>query len=502
MRPRPTGAFSRAPHIIGGSSVLNLFIGLARTKVAAILLGPAGIGLVGLYTSLLGTGTTVAGMGIGTAGTRQVAEAAGREDLPALAVARRALAWLAVALACAGALVVWALRDVLARAVLGSESHSGAVGWLALGVALSVLGAAQGALLRGMRRIKDMALVSVLSAVVNTAIGIAVLWRFGKSGLIAYVLIGPALVFLFGRVFTSRLPKPERTAIDRRTLAHQWKLLLGVGVAFMGSGVVTTLVQLWIRVEIRGHSGTEALGHYEAAWTIATQYLAFVLSAMGADYYPRLTGLIHDKFGATRLVNQQTEIAVLLSAPVIILMLGLAPWITTLLYSSAFSPAVAVVRWQMLGNVLQVASWPLGFVLIAAGDAKTYLLTQTASLLVMGGLISALIPVFGLPVTGVASLASYALLLPLVYLLARHRIGFAWTRKVTVLVAAVFLLCAGIAALSTVFKWGAFVSIGLSLVFGFYSLGCIAHSSDLKGPLGRAGAFAYGVSSKLGLHRH
>ena len=65
----------KSSSIIGGASVINIVIGLARTKIIAVLLGPAGIGLVSLYTGLMSTATAVASMGIGTMGTRQIAEA-------------------------------------------------------------------------------------------------------------------------------------------------------------------------------------------------------------------------------------------------------------------------------------------------------------------------------------------------------------------------------------------------------------------------------------------
>jgi len=67
-------------------------------------------------------------------------------------------------------------------------------------------------------------------------------------------------------------------------------------------------------------------------------YLGFVLGAMATDYYPRLTAAISDTATATRLVNEQTEVALLLCAPVLLAMLGLAPWVIHLLYSAEFAP--------------------------------------------------------------------------------------------------------------------------------------------------------------------
>lgn len=484
--------------IIGGASVINIVIGLIRTKILAVLLGPAGIGLVSLYSGLMSTATAVATMGSGTIGTRQIAEAVSQEDERALTLVRRAMFWGALLLASAGALVVWSLRDVLAVKVLGGAEHAAIVGWLALGVALSVAGASQGALIQGMRRIGDMARLSVYSSMLNTMLGVILLWQWGAGGLVAYVLTGPLVSFLLGHWYVSRLPKVASGDISIQEMVHQWQTLLRLGIPFMGAGLVGELVQLWIRVAVGNTLGAESLGHFQAAWAISMQYIGFVLAAMSADYYPRLTGVINDHKAATRLVNEQTEIALLLSAPVFIAMIGLTPWVIHLLYSSAFLPAVDVLRWQILGDVLKVASWPLGFVILAAGAGKTFFWTESLVLLLMGGLIAGLLPVIGLQITGIAFLVSYAALLPLVYVLARRRIAFQWQSNVTRLLLSIMALCVLVAILSGRYWWGSIVAIVLSFLFGLYTLVRLAHMSNVGGPVGRIAAIVQRVSIKSG----
>ncbi|MEY3787183.1 MAG: hypothetical protein RIQ94_482 [Pseudomonadota bacterium] len=476
--------------ITGGSSVINILIGLLRTKALALLLGPSGIGLVGLYTGLMGTATTIASMGIGTIGTRQIAEAISKEDVAALIVIKRAMFWGVLMLATTGALVVWTLRELLAVQVLGSIEHSEMVGWLALGVALSVASASQGALLQGMRRIGDMAKLSVYGSILNTVLGIGLLWQWGSIVIWAFILIGPLFNFLLGHLYVSRLPKTKTIVISLQDITIQWKIFLRLGLPFMGAGLVQTVVQLWIRVSIGDQLGIEAVGHFQAAWTISMQYIGFVLGAMGADYYPSLTSVIHDKVAASRLVNEQTEVALLLSAPVFIAMIGLAPWVIHLLYSAAFTPAIEVLRWQILGDVLKVASWPMGFVILAAGAGKTFFWTETTTLLLMCGLIVGLLPHLGLQVTGISFFASYVYYLPVVYFLVWQKINFKWTGTVFWLFLVTLVLCLIVMQLSMYTEWGVVISIGISVSFACFSLVRLITMTDLNGPLGR-------ISSRL-----
>lgn len=74
------GQILKSSSIIGAASVIRILVGLLRTKVAAVLLGPAGVGLIGLFQILMATASTVCAVGFGSVGTRQIAEANGSDD--------------------------------------------------------------------------------------------------------------------------------------------------------------------------------------------------------------------------------------------------------------------------------------------------------------------------------------------------------------------------------------------------------------------------------------
>jgi PST family polysaccharide transporter len=487
----------KSTSIIGGASFINIAIGVLRTKVLAVLLGPAGVGLASLYTGVMGTASTVATMGLGPVGTRQIAEACSKDDARAIIVARRALFWATMFLAFAGGLVVWSLRSILAVYALGSASYSGAVGWLSIGVAFSVAGASQAALIQGMRRIGDIARLNVFGALCSTVLGISFLWLWGKAGLVVYVLVLPLASFALGHIYVSRLPKSRTEAVTLPELTREWKMLFRLGIAMVGAGLVQQLAQLWIRIDVARVLGAQSLGQYQAAWTISMQYVSFVLMAMGADYYPRLTGVIHDHKAARNLVNEQTEIATLLSAPVFIAMMAVAPWVIHLLYAASFTPAIEILRWQVLGDVLKVISWPLGFLILAAGDGKTFFSTETAAMLVLIGLITGLAPIIGLPITGIAYAAMYTFYLPLVYVLARRRIGFRWSRSVLILSVVALAICIGVDIITSLTRWGMLAGCVAAAAFAVYSLGRITHMSDLGGPVGRLGAMARRLTARF-----
>jgi len=460
----------KSSSIIGGASVINILIGLFKIKVVAVLLGPAGIGLIGLLQNVMSMASNVASMGIGTVGTRQIAEANAEDNQQAITVARRALFWGTMVLAVLGGLLVWIFREPLAINLLNDESKSTWVGWLAIGVVLSVASGSQSALLNGMRRIVDLAKLRIYSALFATILGIAAVWVWQEQGLLFFVISVPMATFMLGHLYVSKLPKVIMEPAPLSELKKQWKALLKLGFAFMVAGLAVTLGQLAVRTLVQNRLGSVDLGLFQAAWSISMTYIGFVLAAMSADYYPRLTGVIKDKTATTRLVNEQTEIALLLAGPVFLAMLTLAPWVLTLLYSSEFVPAAQILRWQILGDVLKVISWPLGFVIVAAGASKTFLLFESIVMLIFYTFTWLGIDYFGIEATGISFFIMYLIYLPMVYFWARNKIGFRWAKKNIRNAFILFSAAVSISFVSIYNEWFAFfLGILLTVCFSILS---------------------------------
>lgn len=473
--PRSHGRALRTSVIVGGGQVVSIAMGMVRTKLAALILGPSGIGLIGLLQTLLQTASNLAAFGIGTAGTRQVAESSatpGRDR-----VVRRALATVTFGCALLGAGATLALRRPIARWALGDEGLAPMVAWLALGVFLMVVTMGQNALLIGLQRIGDAARQNIIASIAAAVIGVAAVAVWRENGLLLFVLAMPIATAVVGYVLIRRLAAPGRTAASDATVAGESRILLRLGAAFVVAGVATSLSQLAFRSIINDALGVAALGHFQAAWFISMTYVAFVLQAMGADYYPRLTAAIARGDRPGRLVQEQAEVALLLAAPVLLGTLAGAPFVIWLLYSSAFAPAVGILRWQILADVLKVASFPLGYLLLAQGRSWTFMTLEVATNLVMVAALWLLLPRFGIEASGIAVLVCYVFYLGVVTAAVWRGAGLSAMSPVVRLFAA--LLAAAVA--TTIAAWanewaGLAVGVILAILFGLAALHRLEHA--------------------------
>jgi O-antigen/teichoic acid export membrane protein len=408
----------RATAIVGGASAINIVVGLVRNKAAALILGPAGIGVIGLLLSLVTTVSGIAGLGVGNAAVRQIASDA---DAMAQARTRRALWQLTLGLTLTGMLATWLLRRPLAGLLLGDEAAAGQVGWLALAVGLTIWSSGQGAVLNGLRRLRDLAGAQVLGGLLGTILGIAAVAMWREDGILAYVIAAPLAGAIASAWFVARLPRPPTVR------GMSWPVMapmLRLGIPMMIGGIMLSAGALAIRALIGTRIGAVELGGFTAAWTLSVTYVGFVLGAMGTDYLPRLTAVIGDKEAACRSVNEQAEISLLLALPVMLGMQAAAPWVVWLLYSKEFAGAVEVLRWLIVADVMKVVAWPLGFVIIAQARAKTFLATEVTTLGVTLGVMALLVDRVGIQAAGIGYCASYVFYIAGVGGLARRSLGW------------------------------------------------------------------------------
>ncbi len=436
------GQILKSSVLIGGSSVLEIAIGIVRTKANALLLGPSGFGLMGLYLSILNLAQSVAGMGVNSSGVRQIAAAVGSGDAHRIARTTIVLRRASVALGLLGATLLVVLSRPISKITFDSYEFAGPVALLSLAVLFRVVSDGQRALIQGLRRLSDLATITVLGGAVGTVASIALVWAFRERGLVLTLIAINAATLLVSW-WLGRQVRVERPQLAAAQVGAEVGALLQLGSAFMASGMLTMGAAYAIRILIVRQVGLEAAGLYQSAWTIAGLYVGFILRAMGADFYPRLSAAVRDRAECNRLVNEQAEVSLLLAGPGIIGTLTFAPVVISLFYSSAFQQAVEVLRWVCLGATLQVITWPIGYIIVAQSRQRIFFLTELAYTVVYMGLAWALVRRSGMNGAGMAFFGSYVFQGLMIYPIVRRLTGFRWS-AVNVRIGIAFLSAIGL----------------------------------------------------------
>jgi antigen flippase len=399
---------------------------LIRMKTMAILLGPAGLGLMSLYGSVADLAVGMAGLGVQQSGVRQIAEASSSRDEARIANTVTALKTTSLILGMLGALGMALLCVPISYLTFGSPDYAIPVALLGIVVLLRLFIGGETSLVQGTRRLADLARLNIFGAFASVVVTVPMLFLWGEAAivpsLILVTLTGAAVAWWYGR----KVPVAAAPVSGERLRRETWQLLR-LGFAFLVSAFLTMGAAYAVRIIVLHTGDVLAAGLYQAAWAVSGLYIGFVLQAMGTDFYPRLTGVATDNEAITRLVNEQTQVSLLLAGPGVIGTIVLAPLAMAVFYSHDFAAAAGPLRWLCLGMMLRVVSWPMGFIIIAKGWQKTFIAVEIVATILHVGLAALLVPQFGVDGACIAFFGLYVFHTVLVYIIVWIACEFRWS---------------------------------------------------------------------------
>jgi PST family polysaccharide transporter len=418
---------------VGGSQVLNVAVGMIRTKAMAIMLGPAGFGLFGLYTAVSSLAQTIAGMGINSSGVREIAAASSKGEPEQIAKTASVLRYVAIVLGVFGAAIMVIFAEKISWVTFNTNNRAASIRWLSFAVFLMLISGAQTALIQGMRRVADLAKVQVIGASAGVLCAIPLVYVYRERGIVPSLICVAITTILTSWWYSRKLSISIRSAshirVNGRHLRQEIAALLKLGGAFMVSSCTTLGVAYAIRVCILHNLGIASTGLYQSAWTLGGLYVGIILQAMGADFYPRLTAVAQDNGTCNRLTNEQTLIGLVIAGPGVLCSLTLAPLVIALFYSAKFVAAVSILRWVCLGAFLQVISFPMGYMIIAKAERALFVACEISWGIVSVSLAWYLIPRFGLTGAGLTYFLSYVFHCVMIWALVRRLTGFSWSAE-------------------------------------------------------------------------
>ncbi|NDE03017.1 MAG: hypothetical protein EBZ91_15070, partial [Gammaproteobacteria bacterium] len=204
---------------MGGAQAVTLAMAFLRSKLIAVLIGPAGIGLMGVFNAFNANLSTVAGWGLGTSAVRTVAGAPESERARKVAAVRkfgRRLAWIG-----SGAMLLL----VLPIGQLTFESQRYALELLIAGLAVPclVVTGMWSALLQAGGHVGSMAKTQMASSVIGLLLGLPFIYQFGSVGIALSIFLAALVTAAVTWRAAKRLRPPataEPTAADIRELVH------------------------------------------------------------------------------------------------------------------------------------------------------------------------------------------------------------------------------------------------------------------------------------------
>lgn len=418
----------KATSIFGGVQVFQIIVAIIRSKFIAVLLGPAGIGIIGLLNAAISVIAAFTSLGLGTSAVKHIATASGTGDKKKIATVVTVLKRMVWFTGLFGAISTIILSPWLSQLSFGNKNYTLAFIWISVTLLLNQISTGQSVVLQGMRQINYMARSSLAGAVIGLAVSLPIYYAWGIDGIVP-AIIATSIISLSVTWYFSKKVTLDKVVVALRTTIAEGKGMLTMGFMLTISNLYVLAKNYGIQAYIGDTGGLEEVGLYAAGFAITTSYVGLVFTAMSTDYFPRLSAIAHNNIDARSLINQQAEIAILILGPIISIFIVFSGWIVVLLYSSTFIPITQMIQWAMLGMFFKATSWSMGFIFLAKGESKLFLANE-----LFGGTVTLGCHVSGyyfggLTGMGIGFLLGYFYHMFQVFFVSKHYYEFSFERK-------------------------------------------------------------------------
>lgn len=418
----------KATSLFGGVQVITILFGIIRVKFVAVLLGTQGVGIIGLLNSPLQLIASVTGLGISFSAVRDVSEANASNDkfrISRTIISLRRWSWFTGLL---GVVVSIGFAPLLSQWSFGSNEYTWAFIWLSVTLLIQAISKGQSTILQGTRRLKQMAKASVIGSVLGLVTSIPLYYWFGIRGIVP-ALILTAVVSLILSWYFSRKVLVERVKLTARDTFISGTKMARLGIAMTIAGFIASLSAYILNAFISNQGGVEQVGLYNAGWGVVGQYTAIIFAAMATDYFPRLSAVQGNNEEIKKLVNQQVDSALLIVSPLLILLVLMMPIVVRMLYTPAFLPVVMFTTLTVLGIPFKTVSWAMGYVYLAKGDGKLFLILEVIMGVIILSMNLLLYYLFGLNGLGVSFIITYLSGVIFSFFVLKHKYEFKFPQR-------------------------------------------------------------------------
>ena len=429
----------KSTSIFGGVQLFNIIVSLVKSKLISVWIGPAGVGIIGLFNTAISLVSGFTNVGIETSGVKAISTSVKECDLLTreFSVLKR-LAWISGIF---GTIVVAFLSPILSRISFGNEDYTFAFVLISLTLLFKQLTTSNLVLLQGLGKIHFLAKVNLYGSLLGLLISLPLYYFFKFDGIVPSIIFSSMaamfITFYFGKKINIGTVK-----LTNKEVIKEGKHLIIFGFSLSLIGLLTTLSSYLVQVFISNYKGISEVGFYSAAMTILNTYVGIIFTAMATDYYPRLTKICSDNVQVKKLVTEQSVIAVLLLTPIVVCFLVFAPNVIRLLYSKDFLPIVPLICWGILGMLLKAVSWSMGYILIAKGDSKLFIKTSIGfnSVFLITNVLGYYF--YGLEGLGITFLTNYIIHFFGLKIITKEKYSFEFTSEFYKLFAFCFSICA------------------------------------------------------------
>ena len=354
-------------------TLVRMLTGMISVKVVAVIIGPAGIALLGPLNNFNSILLGMANGGIGSGVTKYVAEYKDDDNYIKKLLSNAFRITVTCSLIISSVMILGCVQ--ISRWILMSEEYFYVFIVFGITIILYTLNSLLITILNGYKHFKKYVKVNILGTILGLLYSIALVTSFGLPGALINAVTFQSVIF-FITLYMCRKEhwlKLEyfRERFDRPITQNY----LGYSAMTFIALALLPVSQMILRGYVISEISASEAGIWEGMNRISQMYLGVITTAFSIYYLPRLSEITDN-----RELHKEILRCYKFIVPMLLLMIAaifiLRHFILWLLFTPAFYPMEDLFLWQLLGDLFKICSWLLSFIMVAKAKTKMFITTE------------------------------------------------------------------------------------------------------------------------------
>lgn len=355
---------------------IRIASGFVAGKIVALFTGPSGVALIGAFTNFITIVLTFANGAINTGVIKYTAEFDGDEKK------QKALFSTAfkISVCCSfffGFFLV-ILASYLADWILTNKLYTNAIRVLGGTIVLYSLNSLLISILNGKKQIKTYTIVNTVGSIIGLIFTITLVYYFKIQGALYALVLAQSIVFFVTATLIVKSPWFSWDYFKQpfdKTIAKQ---LGSFSLMAIVSALTVPVSQILLRKILIEKVGIDNAGYWQGMMRISDGYLMIITTSLSTYYLPKLSSLKTDKELRLEIISGYKIILPLVFLGCVVIYL-LRFFIIKTLYTEQFLHMETLFFWQLLGDFFKMATFLLGYVMVAKAMTRYYIVTEVIS---------------------------------------------------------------------------------------------------------------------------
>lgn len=354
------------------STSVKVISAFVINKYIALYIGPSGLAIVGQLQNFMSTVTTFSNGAITNGIVKYIAESQTIDQKQKIISTSIVVSFFCSLII---SLFLFGFSEYLSELILKKREYGNVFVVFAFTVFLFALNTVLMSILNGQKEIKKYIFVNIAGSIFSLFFTSFLIIQLNLIGALYALVLNQSIIFFvtLGFVVKSSWFKLEyfKNGADKESLIKLSKYSLMA----ITSALTIPIGHLIIRNYIGENLSWDDAGYWQGMWYISTMYLMVITTALGVYYLPKLSSL-NDKKDIIKEVLYGYKVIMPIVLILSIIIFTTKEYIVPIAFSEKFMPMIELFKWQLIGDVIKIASWILGNVVLAKAMVKFYIFTE------------------------------------------------------------------------------------------------------------------------------